>query len=70
MRDAGTEAGHAALLDDADHPHTVLTTQGGPNPARGFYRRLGFEELAVEVLHEGVPFAVLAAELPLAAATP
>lgn len=59
-----------ALLADVDHPRTVLTTQGGPNPARAFYRRLGFDELAVEVHHEGVPFVVLAADLPLASATP
>lgn len=50
------------LLAAVDHPRTVLTTQAGPNPARAFYRRLGFEELPVEVRHEGVPFVVLAAD--------
>lgn len=99
VREAVTEAGRAAVLDDAfelcavfvhpmhhrvgvgralvtalladvGHARAVLTTQGGPNPARGFYRRLGFDELAAEVHHEGVPFVVLSADLPLASATP
>lgn len=56
------------LLDGLDHPRTVLTTQGGLNPARGFYRALGFTELPAEVRHDGVPFVVLTADLPLGAA--
>jgi GNAT superfamily N-acetyltransferase len=59
-----------SVLADVDHPRAVLTTQGGPNPARAFYRRLGFAELPVEVSHDGVPFVVATADLPLAAARP
>ena len=58
------------LLDGVDHPRTVLTTQAGANPALGFYRRLGFVELAAEVEHSGVPFVVLVADLPLGAGLP
>lgn len=56
------------LLADVEQPRTVLTTQDGANPARGFYRRLGFTELPAQLLHEGVPFVVLSAHLPLAGA--
>jgi GNAT superfamily N-acetyltransferase len=52
-------------LTGLDHPRAVLTTQGGANPARAFYRRLGFTELAVQVVHGDVPFVVLGAALPL-----
>ncbi|GAB3597721.1 hypothetical protein GCM10027446_26320 [Angustibacter peucedani] len=53
------------LLADRPHPRAVLTTQTGANPARGFYRRLGFGELPVQVPYDGVDFVVLAADLPL-----
>ncbi len=56
-----------SLLAGVDHPRALLTTQGGSNPARGFYRRLGFAELPVEVPYDDVPFVVLTAELPLGA---
>jgi ribosomal protein S18 acetylase RimI-like enzyme len=59
-----------ALLRDQPHPRALLTTQAGANPARGFYRRLGFVELDVEVPYEGVPFVVLAADLPMAGSAP
>ncbi|KQX63691.1 GNAT family N-acetyltransferase [Angustibacter sp. Root456] len=58
----------ASLLGAVDHPRAVLTTQGGANPARGFYRRLGFTELPARLEHDGVPFVVLTADLPLGAA--
>ncbi|MGN6299863.1 MAG: GNAT family N-acetyltransferase [Angustibacter sp.] len=53
------------LLAGVGHPRVVLTTQGGANPARAFYRRLGFTELPAQAVHDDVPFLVLAAELPL-----
>lgn len=52
------------LLDGVRQPRALLTTQGGANPARAFYRALGARELA-EVRHGEVPFVVLALELPL-----
>ncbi len=51
-----------ALLDGRQEPRIVLTTQGGPNPARGFYERLGFVELTDGPRYDGTPFVVLARE--------
>lgn len=53
------------LVGAVEHPRVVLTTQAGANPARGFYRRLGFRELPAQLRHDGVPFVVLGTDLPL-----
>ncbi|HEX8498912.1 MAG TPA: GNAT family N-acetyltransferase [Actinomycetales bacterium] len=52
------------LLDGLPHPRVLLSTQDGPNPARGFYRRLGLRDVA-PVDMDGVPYLVLTADLPL-----
>lgn len=53
------------LLADVPNRHVLLITQAGPNPARGFYRRLGLRDVApVDV--DDVPYLVLTADLPLA----
>jgi GNAT superfamily N-acetyltransferase len=57
----------SSVVSGLDHPRAVLTTQGGANPARAFYRRLGFSELPVQLDHDGVPFVVLSSDLPLSA---
>ncbi|MBC7679249.1 MAG: GNAT family N-acetyltransferase [Pseudorhodobacter sp.] len=54
-----------ALLDGRREPRVLLTTQGGANPARGFYQRLGFVELTDGPRYGDTPFVVLARE-PLA----
>ncbi len=52
------------LLAGLANPRVLLSTQDGPNPARGFYRRLGLREV-VPVDLDGVPYLVLTADLPL-----
>ncbi len=51
-----------ALLDGRREPRVLLTTQGGPNPARAFYERLGFVELTDGPRYDDVSFLVLARE--------
>lgn len=51
-----------ALLDGRREPRVLLTTQGGPNPARAFYERLGFVELTDSPRYGDVSFLVLARE--------
>lgn len=51
-----------ALLEDADAPRALLTTQGGSNRARGLYRAAGFREV-VNLDHDGTPFLVLVRSL-------
>ncbi len=49
-----------ALLAGRREPRVLLTTQGGPNPARGFYQQLGFVELTDGPRYADTPFVVLA----------
>lgn len=67
----GTGLGRRLLttvLAGLPNPRVVASTEVGANPARGFYRRLGFRELAPVRFGDGPhdDFLVIGRELPLA----
>jgi GNAT superfamily N-acetyltransferase len=59
------------LADGRRERTAVLSTQDAESPARHLYRRLGFTDLLTGYAFPGtpVPYAVMGAELPLAAAS-
>ncbi|GGZ47716.1 acetyltransferase [Streptomyces inusitatus] len=55
------------ITDAADEPRSILSAIDIESPARGLYRRLGYEDLARRVLFPSAPspYAVMGARLPL-----
>ncbi|GMA85540.1 hypothetical protein GCM10025868_07900 [Angustibacter aerolatus] len=53
----------SALCDGVGLPRVLLTTQDGPNPARAFYARQGFREVAGGLAYGSTPYLVLARDL-------
>ncbi|MEW2635355.1 GNAT family N-acetyltransferase [Streptomyces sp. NPDC048389] len=56
-----------ALTDAADQPRSILSAIDTESPARGLYRKLGYQDLAGQVLFPSAPspYAVMGAPLPL-----
>jgi ribosomal protein S18 acetylase RimI-like enzyme len=56
-----------ALTDAADQPRSILSAIDTESPARALYRRLGYQDLAGQVLFPSAPspYAVMGAPLPL-----
>lgn len=55
------------LTDAADQPRSILSAIDTESPARALYRRLGYQDLAGQVLFPSAPspYAVMGAPLPL-----
>ncbi|UYQ64726.1 GNAT family N-acetyltransferase [Streptomyces peucetius] len=56
-----------ALTDAADQPRSILSAIDIESPARSLYRKLGYQDLAGQVLFPSAPspYAVMGAPLPL-----
>ncbi|WP_129842755.1 GNAT family N-acetyltransferase [Streptomyces sp. RFCAC02] len=55
------------LTDTADEPRSILSALDIESPARGLYRKLGYQDLAQRVMFPSAatPYAVMGAPLPL-----
>jgi len=55
------------ITDSADQPRSILSAIDVESPARGLYRRLGYQDLARQVMFPSAPspYAVMGAPLPL-----